>query len=499
MAVSILVSIIALQFLLILEMILMFFAKRFLVHHSAGTRYKLWKLIFVCIPISFVILLCKATLPARFGAWSLSTIHLPSAPNSVASRVIPHQIAGAMEAMLPQLENQNHNQPLILHFSNVAATIAVIYCAGILLGLIYVAIRYGKMANHIMEHRSDAPPALIGERDQLCDFLQVRHIPIFVTEMISTPMLFGGVRTPMILVPPIDCNTHQWHYIFRHELTHLKRGDLVWKLLSTIGVCLMWCNPLVYWAKQQIDQACELACDEAVVGNASFNEKKDYARTLIDCIALGNLGIEHSSLSFSSEGGYRQMQNRIQSVMADGSRKTGNGVLFIFGSVLFTLLIAGSTIRVDASTEAPQFVAPKIVISLAQESQQNSEKKNMTVENAYGTPLPELSPTYDENNIIIRYSVATGTPVHSASNGIVVEAEQAPMKGVYLVVQNENEERFHYAHLESFSVKVGDKVEVGDVIGLSGNTGNAPKEGSLAFYVKNSSNESITAEISARF
>lgn len=68
--------------------------------------------------------------------------------------------------------------------------------------------------------------------------------------------------------------------------------------------------------------------------------------------------------------------------------------------------------------------------------------------------------------------------IHSTVNGVVEHAGwENPLNkkqgfGIYIRIRKENsDDRYYYGHLSKVSVKVGDKVKIGDVIGVEGNTG----------------------------
>jgi murein DD-endopeptidase MepM/ murein hydrolase activator NlpD len=84
----------------------------------------------------------------------------------------------------------------------------------------------------------------------------------------------------------------------------------------------------------------------------------------------------------------------------------------------------------------------------------------------------------------VDYRAKTGTPVYAAVGGVVIHAGRHLYKkgwgfsfGVHVIVDNE---RFTdgtaglwagYCHLSAVSVKVGQRVSKGDLVGISGNTG----------------------------
>jgi len=52
-----------------------------------------------------------------------------------------------------------------------------------------------------------------------------------------------------------------------------------------IAVSVHWFNPLMYFMKKEINHACELACDEAVIKGLNSAEKQAYGDTLISVVA----------------------------------------------------------------------------------------------------------------------------------------------------------------------------------------------------------------------
>ena len=77
----------------------------------------------------------------------------------------------------------------------------------------------------------------------------------------------------------------------------------------------------------------------------------------------------------------------------------------------------------------------------------------------------------------VDYACPVGTEVSAVKKGKVLEAGPSvtwgPSYGTAVVIDHGKGVRAVYAHLSKTSVKKGDKVEEGQVIGLSGNTGNS--------------------------
>lgn len=74
------------------------------------------------------------------------------------------------------------------------------------------------------------------------------------------------------------------------------------------------------------------------------------------------------------------------------------------------------------------------------------------------------------------YYAPKGTPVYSVGNGVVSLVQKHPDYGLCVLVTHKRPKKTYYsfyAHLSSVSVKYGEKVQKGSVLGKSGTTGNA--------------------------
>lgn len=69
------------------------------------------------------------------------------------------------------------------------------------------------------------------------------------------------------------------------------------------------------------------------------------------------------------------------------------------------------------------------------------------------------------------YVAATGDPIHAAASGEVAFAGHQGRFGIAIEIRHDAGWATYYAHLTRPSVRAGDCVKAGDVIGASGNTG----------------------------
>jgi beta-lactamase regulating signal transducer with metallopeptidase domain len=106
---------------------------------------------------------------------------------------------------------------------------------------------------------------------------------IIVTDKVKGPALFGFVR-PRLLLPMGIIETHstkELRHIFLHELSHLKRCDILLGWITTLLLVIHWFNPLVWYAFYRMRQDRELACDASALSTMGVDESEKYGMTIV--------------------------------------------------------------------------------------------------------------------------------------------------------------------------------------------------------------------------
>lgn len=117
-------------------------------------------------------------------------------------------------------------------------------------------------------------------REQCADLAIDREIPLRVSAAADCPMLAGFVH-PTLYLPDERISRTDAAFIFRHELTHYKHGDLWLKLLLLAARCLHWFNPLVHLIARFAQEDIEVACDDAVVRGHDGAYRRAYGETIL--------------------------------------------------------------------------------------------------------------------------------------------------------------------------------------------------------------------------
>lgn len=117
-------------------------------------------------------------------------------------------------------------------------------------------------------------------QEQCADLVIDREIPLRVSAAADCPMLAGFIH-PTLYLPDEHISRTDAAFIFRHELTHYKHGDLWLKLLLLAARCLHWFNPLVHLIARFAQEDIEAACDDAVVRGHDGAYRRAYGETIL--------------------------------------------------------------------------------------------------------------------------------------------------------------------------------------------------------------------------
>jgi len=243
---------------------------------SSSERHLIWCLAFLCLALlpvlTFIVPKYRFTGPMagymEFLNVDLSSISLQSPiPAIDATRSDPDGIVAIM-ATVGQWD--------------AATAVSIIYWLMLSACLSYLGFVYFRIK------RSLKPLNRVGETEILRQVKEIRlvlginrDVQVLQSESDMTPWTWGILRPSIIL--PIHFNDwsgeQQWNALV-HELSHIKRYDLISFLLVRVCCCLYCFHPLAWIGYWKMVTEAEKACDDRVLLNGS--KASFYATQLID-------------------------------------------------------------------------------------------------------------------------------------------------------------------------------------------------------------------------
>ena len=170
-----------------------------------------------------------------------------------------------------------------------------------------------------------------------------RKPALYFSDSARTPMLLG-VFKPKIILPRREYDEELLLNILRHELTHYRRFDTLYKWIATAVLSLHWFNPVAWVIRREFNRACELSCDEMLLRSMDKDEKQSYGNSLLLMAAASPLPSAVVATSFATEK--RNLKERLVQIM--NYKKSGTRIL---SSVLAVALLAGCGVVAGPVTE----------------------------------------------------------------------------------------------------------------------------------------------------
>lgn len=127
----------------------------------------------------------------------------------------------------------------------------------------------------------------------------------------GSPFVTGTLR-PVVYLPEDTVSGSGLDMVLRHELTHCRRFDLLYKTVVDIAAAVHFFNPLVYYLRRQADRYCELSCDEQVVRGMDTDVRKHYSRTILLLMRRGSLPVRGGAALFEKRTNTKE---RIENIM----------------------------------------------------------------------------------------------------------------------------------------------------------------------------------------
>ncbi len=185
-----------------------------------------------------------------------------------------------------------------------------------------------------------------------------RKVRICLSNETLTPLTYGIFR-PTILLPESICTekSERLTYILTHEITHIRRFDMVRKMAAALALSIHWFNPLVWVLYALYNRDIELACDEAVVRKTGGDCRSAYAMALI--------GMEEEQRKFSlfSHFSKSAVEERIVAIMKVKKFTAAAAVAACAAVLGVTSVFATSAVSVDSESDKNISVADKVILS----------------------------------------------------------------------------------------------------------------------------------------
>ena len=262
-------------------------------HLSARWRHGLW------LP-ALIVLILPASTQSR---WSPASILVKAAPTPPVLR---------SSAPVQEIPIAPITTPLRQTAPIPWKRLSVALWAGGALGLGVLSLLIFRMRlRTLLRLAQPTPPELTARIADLARETGLKQPPcICITPAVDGPAVCG-LWNPTLLLPPqfaAQPDTTETSLVLRHELLHLRRGDLWLHALLWTLLAIHWFNPVLWLAFFRVRMDREAACDADVLRDATPEHRVAYGHALLKLesespgsgLCLGFVGIVQRGTSLRS-------------------------------------------------------------------------------------------------------------------------------------------------------------------------------------------------------
>lgn len=144
-------------------------------------------------------------------------------------------------------------------------------------------------------------------------YSQAKNIAIYKTHGIDSPFIVG-IKKVRIFLPDLPFSSEEMELIINHEMTHYRKGDVLFKNLMLLLQAIYWFNPCIHFFKHYFVETCELACDEDVLSKEPKDVRYKYGRLIVGMHEKQNKAGAYQ-LVFFSDHNEKRIKRRLTEIM----------------------------------------------------------------------------------------------------------------------------------------------------------------------------------------
>lgn len=269
---------------------------------------------------------------------------------------------------------------------------ATVFCAawsiGAAIGMAQYIVQRIKITR-MMKHATFCSKEVEQQFAQRCtaEGSYARRVRVRQSYQIEIPRV-TGILHPTVVLPVEKYSVEEWDVIFRHELTHVKHHDILFRNLTMLLCIIHFMNPFAWWLNRQMRKWSEYACDYEVC--CRDHKLKKYYDVILD---MAEKSMNAQFLSVQLLESESELQERMKHVMKCYKKKNKSKLVAGILVACITLLSGSSVYVVSAaSIDANKEWKNATVV----ETKENTTQK-LDIEEA--TELIEMTETSRARNI----------------------------------------------------------------------------------------------------
>jgi beta-lactamase regulating signal transducer with metallopeptidase domain len=234
--------------------------------------------------------------------------------------------------------------------------------------------------------------------EQLCAEMGLAaNITLLINPKASSPMMIGFVRNYLIL-PQEDYSAVDLVYILRHELVHLKRRDLWYKLLLLIVNAAHWFNPAAWLLLREAGKDLEIYCDDEVLRGLSPEQRQDYGDAILRTIHRQVL--RNTALSTCFSGKAKTLKERFSHILTGNKKRRG---ILLGAAILACAALVGGAVALDMEPESDTANIPADAVPMEVELGGGMGKLSFMIPKEFGGKLEASVQDNPIDGLVLKY------------------------------------------------------------------------------------------------
>lgn len=276
---------------------------------------------------------------------------------------------------------------------------ATVFCAawsiGAAIGMAQYIVQRIKITR-MMKHATFCSKEVEQQFAQRCaaEGRHARRVRVRQSYQIEIPRV-TGILHPTVVLPVEKYSVEERDVVFRHELTHVKHHDILFRNLTMLLCIIHFMNPFAWWLNRQMRKWSEYACDYEVC--CREHKLKKYYDVILN---MAEKSIDAQFLSVQLLESESELQERMRHVMKCYKKKNKSRLVAGMLVACITLLSGSSVYAVSAASISA-----------------NEQWQNVTVEEMQDTAAQELD--VEEATELIEMTETSGAKTVDVSVGDV--------------------------------------------------------------------------------
>lgn len=345
-------------------------------------------------------------------------------------QVLPPVNPAASKTQVTISANSPAPLPVTINPAPGLGFLSALWLSGCFILVILAAWRYLKWVRRVNAGEIISDPKLLAVlADARKDMRVRRQVRIVAVPQVASPAIFGIWNVHLLLPKNFlsGLGDEDLRLIFRHEMAHVRRHDVLLNTIMIVAQFLHWFNPVVWIALHRLRADRESVCDEMVMRHTKAEERVRYGRLLLKLIEEFPSGQRFLPNTAAMVGSQHEIKRRIIMIKNHGKKRIAGAMFAIVAIALLGCASFTHSARSTSSASQPGLTA--VTAPPASEIRSaNSGTFKVVPMNADGSPPLAYQWYFNANEISNAGTTRTIVANNSSSTASV------PNSGDYTVV-----------------------------------------------------------------